>query len=232
MSQTTNTQPTTDLPLPFVFIQMALGNWVSQSIYAAAKLGIADLLKDGAKSCEELASATQTHERSLYRLLRALASVGIFAETEPGYFTLTLLANYLQSDVPDSLKAIAIMNGAEQYRSWGDLMYSLQTGESAFERLYGMNLFEYYAQNPEAAKIFNQAMTSLSALENASVVSDYDFSNIQTLVDVAGGHGKLLTDILKANPKIKGILFDQPSVIAGATSLIEEAGVSDRCELA
>jgi len=158
--------------------------------------------------------------------------VGVFAETDPGYFTLTPLANYLQSDVPDSLKAIAIMNGEEQYRSWGDLMYSLQTGESAFERLYGMNLFEYCAQNPEAAKILNQAMTSSSVLENASVVSDYDFSNIQTLVDVAGGHGKLLTDILKGHPKMKGILFDLPSVIAGATSLIEEAGVSDRCELA
>ena len=106
-------QPTTDLPLQAVFIQMVTGNWVSQSLYAAAKLGIADLLKDGAKSYEELANATATHARSLYRLLRTLASVGIFAETEPGYFTLTPLANYLQTDIPDSLKALAIINGEE-----------------------------------------------------------------------------------------------------------------------
>lgn len=223
------TQSATDLPLQVVLMQMATSNWVSQSLYAIAKLGIADLLKDGEKSYEELAQATQTHGRSLYRILRALASVGVFAETEAGYFKLTPLANYLRSDTSDSLKAMVIMNGEEQYRSWGDLMYSLQTGESAFERSYGMNIFEYYDKNPESAQIFDEAMTSYSVVENAGVISDYDFTGINTLIDVAGGRGKLLTDILNKYSQMKGVLFDLPSVIAGAKSSMS-AEFKQRCE--
>lgn len=224
------TQPPADLPLQVVFMQMATSNWVSQSLYAAAKLGIADLLKDGEKSCEELAQATQTDGRSLYRLLRALAGVGVFAETQKDYFTLTPLANYLRSDIPDSLRAMVVMNGEEQYRSWGDVMYSLQTGESAFEHLYKTNLFDYYDKNPEPAKIFNEAMTSYSVVEDVGVISDYDFTGIKTLVDVAGGRGKLLTDILKKYSEMKGVLFDLPSVIAGAKSSISDE-FKQRCEL-
>ncbi|WP_414570332.1 methyltransferase [Nostoc sp. CCY 9925] len=231
MSESTKTQLASDFCPEIVLLQMRYGSWIFQSIYAAAKLGIADLLKDGSRSSEDLASVTSTHEGSLYRLLRALASMGVFAETEPSFFTLTPLGNYLRSDVPDSLKARVIMNGEEQYRAWGEIMYSIQTGKSAFEHLYGMNLLDYYAQNPEAGKNFNQAMTSSSILQNPGIVLDYDFSDVQTLVDVGGGHGKLLTDILKAYPKMKGILFDQPEAIKGAKSLIEQAGILDRCQL-
>lgn len=231
MSQLTDTQAQADLPLPFVLMQMVTGYWVSQSIYAAAKLKIADFLKDDAKSYEELAKATNTHARSLYRLLRALASVGIFAETQTGYFALTPLADYLQSERQDSLNAIAILFGEEEYYSWKDIIYSLQTGNSAFEHLYGMNIFEYHAQNPERAKLFDQAMTSFSTLENAGVVLDYDFSGIETLVDVGGGNGKLISDILKVNPHMEGILLEQASVTEGAKYLIETAELSDRCKV-
>ena len=144
-------QAETDVPLPLVLTQMVTSYWVSRSIYAAAKLGIADLLKDGAKSYEELAKATETHARSLYRLLRALASVGIFAGTQPDYFALTPLADYLRSDNQDSFRAMVIFAG-ESYQAWENIIYSLQTGDSAFECLHGMNIFEYYAQNPEAGR--------------------------------------------------------------------------------
>ncbi len=231
MSQLETTQHPTSLPPQIVLMQMATSNWISQAVYVAAKLGIADLLKDGAKHCDELASLTKAHAPSLYRLLRALASLGVFAETDKGYFTLTSLAHYLRSDLPDSLRAMAIMNGEEHYQAWGELKQSVQTGKSAFEYLYGMQIFDYYAQNPESAAIFDQAMTSYSSTESAAVAESYDFSSIETLVDVAGGHGSLLTCILKANPSMNGILFDQTSVIEGAEPLLEVAGILSRCKL-
>jgi hypothetical protein len=231
MSQPIPSQSETDFSLKFAFMQMATSNWLSQSIYAAAKLGIADLLIDRAKNYEEIATATQCHPRSIYRLLRALASVGIFAETDIGYFTLTPLANYLQSDSPDSLRAMSVMNGEEQYRSWGDILYSLQTGNSTFENSYGMNVFKYFAQNPEQAKIFNQAMTSYSVVQNKGLILDYDFSGIKTLVDVGGGNGKLLSEVLRNHPEMKGILYDLPEVVASSQPLIAAAGLADRCQI-
>ncbi len=192
---------------------------------------IADLLKNGPLSCDKLASSTGTHARSLYRVMRALASVGVFAEKEQGDFTLTPLAACLMSDVPDSIRAAAIMLGEEHYRAWGDILHSIRTGTSSFEHLYGMGLFQYYAQNPEPAKIFQKAMTSVSAIDNTAVTLGYDFSNIQKLVDVGGGHGSLIASILKSNPNMKGVLFDQLSVIEGAKHLLDNQGVSSRCEL-
>jgi hypothetical protein len=197
----------------------------------AAKLGIADLLKDSPKSCSELATATGTNARSLYRVLRALASLGVFAETEPNHFTLTPLAACLKSDVPNSVRAFVIMLGEEHYRAWGEFMHSVQTGGSSFEHVYGMNVFEYYAQNPEPAKIFDESMTNFSVIESAAIASSYDFSSIQTLVDVAGGEGLLIASILKSNPTLKGILFDQPYVIERGKPFLAAEGVSERCQL-
>jgi len=213
-------------------MQMIMGYWVSQSIYAAAKLGIADHLASGEKSYKDLAVATDTNEQSLYRLLRALASVGIFAETPVGKFAMTPLSAFLQSDTPSSLRDVSIMMGdREHYGSWGNILHAVKTGESGFEQLFGMNVFEYYAQNPEPADIFDRAMTSFSSIENAAVSLDYDFSSIRTLVDVAGGHGSLLTSILQANPSMSGILFDVPDVIERAKAHMATSGVSDRCKL-
>lgn len=219
-------------PPQMVMMQMITGYWVSQSIYAAAKLGIADHLTNGEKSYTELAIATNTNEQSLYRLLRALASVGIFAETATGEFAMTPLAAFLQSDTSSSLRDVSIMMGdREHYGSWGNILHAVKTGDSGFEQLFGMNVFEYYAQNPSPAEIFDRAMTGFSTIENAGVSADYDFSSIRTLVDVAGGHGSLLTSILQANPGMTGILFDVPEVIERAKARISTSGVSDRCQL-
>lgn len=219
-------------PPQMIVMQMILGYWVSQSIYAAAKLGIADHFTGGEKSCTELAIATNTDEASLYRLLRALASVGIFTETAAGTFAMTPLAAFLQSDHPGSLRDVSIMMGdREHYNSWGNILHAVKTGSSGFEHLFGMNVFDYYAQNPEPANIFDRAMTSFSSIENAAVKTDYDFSSIRTLVDVAGGHGSLLTAILQANSGMSGILFDVPDVIERAKAHITTSGVSDRCQL-
>jgi hypothetical protein len=232
MPQPETNQPNQAMPPQLAVLQMASGYWVSQSIYVAAKLGIADLLKDSPKSCDELATATGTNAPSLYRVLRALASLGVFAETQPNHFTLTPLAACLQSDVPDSIRAYVIMRGEEQYRAWGEFMYSVQTGGSSFEHIYGMNLFEYLAQNPESAKIFDESMTNSSAIESAAIAASYDFSSIQTLVDVAGGQGLLIASILKSNPTLKGVLFDQPYVIERAKGFLEAEGLLERCQLA
>jgi hypothetical protein len=190
------------------------------------------LLKDSPKSCDELATATGTHAPSLYRVLRALASLGVFAETELNHFTLTPLAACLQSDVPDSFRAFVILLGEEHYRVWGDLLHGVQTGGRPFEHIYGMNLFEYLAQNPESAKIFDESMTNFSVFDSAAIAASYDFSFIQTLVDVAGGQGLLIASILKSNPTLKGVLFDQPYVIERAKRLLEAEGVLERCHLA
>src|SRR5262249_31630158 len=144
--------------------------WISQAIYVAAKLGIADLLRDGPRTWEELARDTSTDARSLYRVMRALASVGMFAETDGGRFALTPLAELLRADAPGSMRALAIMLGEESYRAWGELLYSVRTGEPAFERVLGAPRWEYLAQHPEASALFNQAMTGLFGRVHAAVV--------------------------------------------------------------
>ena len=229
--QEQKSQPPQNVPPEMAMMQMTSGYWISQSIYAAAKVGIPDLLKDGPKNYEELASSTGTDARALYRILRALAQVGVFAEAGEGCFALTPLSACLQSDIPGSVRAMAIMAGEEQYKAWGDILYSMRTGTSAFEHLYGMPVFQYYAQNPESGKTFNEAMTSGSAAAKAEVIKSYDFSNIRKLVDVGGGQGSFIAAILKANPTVQGVLFDQPSVVEGAKDVVEAEGVTDRCEI-
>lgn len=230
---TSNMSQFVESPLPqMTLLQMIMGNWVSQSIYAAAQLGIADYLKDGEKSYSELATLTNAHGQSLYRLLRALASVGIFAEVAPGKFAMTPLATFLRSDVPGSLRDFSIMMSDHgHYSSWGNILHAVQTGESGFKHLFGMNVFEYYAQNLEPAAIFDRAMTSLYSVENAAVSADYDFSFINSVVDVGGGQGSLLISILQAHPCMTGILFDMPDVIERAKLQIASSGVRDRCQL-
>ncbi len=212
-------------------LQMITGYWVSQCIYIAAKLGIADLLQNGEQHSDTLASATNTNKDAMYRLLRALASIGIFAQTQPYYFKLTSLATYLQSDVPHSLKAVSIMFAEEHYQAWGNLMYSMQTGKNAFENLYGTNIFEFYQNNHSSGKIFDQAMTDISVIENIAVLAAYDFSSMDKLVDVGGGNGRLLSSILQAYSAMTGVLFEQPDVIERAFDLVEKSGISDRLQL-
>ena len=213
-------------------LQIMTGFRVSRATYVAAKLGIADLLKDGAKSSDELAHLTNTHAPSLYRVMRALTSAGVFGQDEQGRFTLTPVAATLRSDVPNSLRALAIANlGEERYQAWGDLMHSVRTGEIAFNHAFGMGLWEYYAQHPEQAKLFDESMANIIAATNAAVLIAYPFSTIDTLVDVGGGNGSFIVSALRANPRMRGVLFDLPHVAEQARKRIADAGMAERCEI-
>lgn len=227
-----NLQNPKDMASSQALLQMITSSWISQTISVAAKLGIADLLKDGPKNSDELAKATGTHARSLYRVLRALASVGVFAEIEDGHFELTPLAASLVTGVPGSVRALAIMFGEEWHcQPWVNLLHSLKTANTAFEHVYGMKLFEYLEKNPEVAEIFNEAMTSTTATLSATVTDDYDFSGFGKIVEVGGGHGSLIAAILKANPRMQGVLFDLPHVVSGSKDLIEAEGLTKRCQI-
>ena len=207
--------------------QMITGYWISKSIYAAAKLGIADLLKDGSQSCEQIAATIGTNARSIHRLLRALACIGIFVEEKPGYFALTPLAACLQTEFPGSMRSVAIALVEEQFQAWGDFLYSIQTGKTAFEHVYGMPIFQYYMEHPEQFKIFDAAMSQTHGIKDRAVLASYDFSGIRQLVDVGGGKGGLITTILKAYPTLEGVLFDLPRVIAEQA---HESALSDRLQ--
>lgn len=219
-----------DLPPGMAMLSMITGFQLSQAICLAAKLGIADLLKDGPRTSHDLAQQTGTHARSLYRVLRALASRGIFAEDQEGRFGLTPLAETLQTDVPGSVRAMAMMTDMD-WQPWGELAYSVQTGKPASAHVYGLSLFEYLEQHPEDAEIFNKAMTGVTSQFTVAVANTYDFSTIKTLVDVGGGYGQLVGMLLKRNPHMRGILFDLPAVIAGADKLLIAYEVADRCQL-
>ncbi|MDJ0617543.1 MAG: methyltransferase [Calothrix sp. MO_192.B10] len=210
---------------------MITGAWISQAVYAAAKLEIADLIKDDVKGINELALATNTHAPYLYRLLRALSSVGIFTEIEPQKFALTEIGEYLRSDFPSSLRSLSIMLGDEwNWQSWGDIVQIIKTGKPALQHLYHVdNAFEYFQQNPVSGKIFNEAMTNSSKGIHSAIVEVYDFSNIANIVDVAGGCGGLIASILAKNQHMQGTLFDLPSVVYSAKTLLEKEGVADRC---
>jgi cyclopropane fatty-acyl-phospholipid synthase-like methyltransferase len=222
MLQLENTPNQTQAPQVALF-QMITGYWISKSIYVAAKLGIADLLKEGARSYEQLAQATATDARSLYRLLRALASVGIFTENEHGYFGLTPMGACLQSDSPGSMRSVAMALVDEHFQAWGDFLYSIQTGNTAFEHVYGMPIFDYYMQYPEQYKIFDAAMSETHGIKDKAIVESYDFSSVHKLVDIGAGKGGLIKTILNKYPHIQGVIFDQAPVVAN-TQLLAELG--------
>jgi hypothetical protein len=214
-----------------IMLHMIAGCWISQAIYVAAKLGIADLLQTGTKSCDVLAAATRTHPDALYRLLRTLSSLGVFSETQTRVFQLTPLAECLRTEAPDSLRAFAILLGEEEHwRAWGHTLHCVSTGQSAFEHVFGMSHFEYFAQHPETARLFNEGMTSRSGQENAAIISAYDFSNVPSVIDVGGGHGSLLASILRATANTKCVLFDLPHVVATARAAGWGTVQESRCE--
>jgi hypothetical protein len=156
-------------------------------------------------------------------LLRALASLGVFVELEDRHFQLTPLAECLCTNAPGSLRGFAIMlGGQEHWRAWGEIFYSVRTGQPAFDHVFGMNQFQYFADNPEAGRLFNEAMTSRSAQENDAIISAYDFSGFGTVVDVGGGLGTLLESILQATVNTLGVLFDMPHVIASARNTVAQ----------
>jgi SAM-dependent methyltransferase len=211
--------------------QMMVGAWITQGIYVAAELGIADLLTDDPLSIEELAKRAGAHPDSLYRVLRALASIGIFSEDAQRRFSLTPMAECLRSDSPDMQRAFAIMSGSEFYQTWGNLLHSARTGEQGFRKAYGATWFEYMTQHPDRHAIYDAAMTGVHGPETQPVLDAYDFSCFQTVTDVGGGNGSALAAILERHPRVEGILFDLPGVAERAWSSLATAGVSQRCQV-
>jgi hypothetical protein len=209
--------------------QMIVGCWTSRLIYVAAKLRLADRVADGPRSAEELAEAAGVAPRPLYRLLRSLASVGVFAQEADGRFQLNPLSEGLREGGPESLRAIALMIGEEQDRCWDDLLDTVRTGETAFDRLYGRPVFDYLGEHPGEAKIFDAAMTGFSGRAMQAMLDAYDLSGVGTLADVGGGLGTNLAAALNRYPGMRGLLFDQPHVIERARPRLEAAGVAERC---
>ena len=213
-------------------VDMTMNYWVSRAIYVAARLGIADLLADGDRSSEELAKSTQVHGPSLYRLLRALTNVGLFTEGTGKTFGLTPLGDTLRSNAPGATRSTVLAMGSDwQWLSWCELEHSIRTGKTGVEKAVGMGVFDYFAKNPEEAHHFNNAMIGIHGPETTAVAKAYDFSGIANLVDIGGGTGNLISAILRANPKLSGIIYDLPHVTADAKERIADMKLAERCEV-
>ncbi|OBI70538.1 hydroxyneurosporene methyltransferase [Mycobacterium sp. E796] len=213
--------------------ELVLAAWISQGITAVADLRVADALAAGPLPLDELATAVGADPDALGRLLRALITKGIFARRDDGRYELTSLAEQLRSDVPASMAAMARFVGSRQHREhWSLLTDAIRTGRSGVPALRGKDFFDYLGDEPEFAQIFNDAMTGLSGLSIGPVVDAYDFTRFGTIVDVAGGHGRLLAAILASAPSAQGVLYDLPEVIAGASALLRENDVAERVRLA
>lgn len=218
------------LPPNQALIQMAGGFNISQIIYVTAKIGLADLLKDEPKTLEELVVASGTSSSGLYRLLRALLALGILTQDANDKFNTTELGCYLRTNHPASVRAhILFLAGEVNWQSWGNFIHSVKTGESAFQHLFGMNLFEYTTYNPQFGEIFNNAMAGMTGNMVQELVTGYDFSPFKQVVDVGGGNGALLIALLKAYPSLHGTVFDLPGAANQAIHLLGEAGVNERC---
>ena len=214
------------MPPQFILARMMSGYAVSQLIYVAAKLGIPDLLEHGPVTIDKLADDTGTHQTSLLRMMRGLAAVGLFNESNGKSFELTPLGQFLRTDVPDSLAPMALFTH-DSYAAWGDLLHAVETGEPAFNHVFGMDRYQYLEQHPDAAVRFNAAMALLSSQLRRAVVATYDFSPFKTAVDVGGGQGGLLIEMLRANSSLRGILFDTDAV----AQAVAQAGVPERCQV-
>lgn len=215
---------------PVTLMPLITGYMASRVVHVAAQLGIADLLADGPKAADAIARETKTHAASLRRLLRALASMGLLAEIEPGRFSLTAMGAQLRSNVPGSMHNLALMFGGERaWRSWGELLHSVRTGESATRQVFGVGSFEYFAAHPEQAVIFNEAMAEITGMVTQAVISTYDFSQFRTIIDIGGGNGAMMAAVVGATPNVRGVVFDLPSGSAEASRRLADAQVDDRC---
>lgn len=231
MSDTTPAHPSEPIEPNEQLLRMISGAFMTNAIAVAAKLGISDLLSAGPKSAVELATVTRVHAPSLHRVLRYLASLGIYAETEDQKFELTPMAECLRGDHEKSLRDWAAIRGEEWVtRPHGAMLHSVQSGRPAFDQVFGMNAFEYFQKNPPASKAFDGAMRSITRQSAGAILDAYDFSGISSIADVGGGTGGLLIELLKAHPTMTGVLADAPHVIEGGRKTVEAAGLSDRCQ--
>jgi O-methyltransferase domain/Dimerisation domain len=213
-------------------LKMISGLHISRAVYVAAELGIADRLAGGPASAAELAAATQTHERSLYRVLRLLASLGVLAEQEPRTFRLTVLGDRLRTDVPASMRSWArLVDAVGGVRAFEPILHTVRTGEPGVDAAYGMGLFEFLERHPGHAASFDAAMSERTSAFAPSVAAACDFARVRTVADVGGGRGTLLAAVLRAHGHLRGILLEAPAVAAGARPVLQAAGVGDRCEV-
>jgi O-methyltransferase domain len=219
-------------PAHVQLINMARGSYVSMLVHAAAKFALADHLASGPKTAEELSGPTHTHAPSLYRLMRTLASLGVFTEDAQHRFRLTSLGEALRTDAPGSARAtILTIAGGAFWRALEHFPYSVETGKTGFEKAFGMPIFDYLGQHPEEAALFNETMIGIHGDEPDAVAAGYDFSDVGVLMDVGGGSGNLLTTVLARHPEPRGILFDLPHVVEDAKPLIQSRGLTDRVEI-
>jgi len=208
------------------------GYQVTQAIHAVVELGIPDLLAGGPRSSTDLAEATSANEDALYRVLRALAAINILDESGDRQFALTDMGELLRSDAPRSLQPWAVFIGrAPHWQAWSNLTHSVRTGENAFRFTHGVDVWEYRRQHLDDSKLFDASMTAQTRSADQAVVAAYDFGKFPVVADVGGGRGAMLAAVLSANPGVRGILFDQAHVVAGAPQLLDAAAVADRCEI-
>jgi orsellinic acid C2-O-methyltransferase len=203
---------------------------MSQAVSVAAELRIADFLASGRNDVDELARATDTHAPSLHRLLRALTSLELCIEREDGSFALGPMGSLLRTDAPDSLRSWVLWCGKYQWPVWGNLLYSVKTGESARKLSTGTDDFGHLERDSTAAAVFNDAMVELTRLIASEVVGAYDFAGMQRIVDVGGGHGALLAAVLEVHPDAHGVVYDLPHAIEGAKAYLARKGLAERCE--
>jgi hypothetical protein len=222
-----------EVPPPHAqLVQMAMGHWISRLVYVAAKLDLAGLLADGPKRADELAGPTGTDAGALYRVMRSLATLGILSENDSRQFSLTPLGEALKSDAPGAARSSVLTIASDWwFRGFGELMYSLQTGQSGFEKALGEPIFDFLAHNPADASLFTETMIGFHGAEPPAVASAYDFSEVGTLADLGGASGHLLTTILQQHPGTRGILFDLPHVVRDAPALIGARGLTDRVQI-
>lgn len=216
-------------PPPVVMMDLILAGWTSQAIAAAAELGIADALAAGPFTADDLARKVGADPDAVNRLMRALIGRGVFRRHRNGTYALNALADTLRTDAPASVAGAARFYGSPQHRAhWSMLAESIRTGRASFPVVYGKGFFDYLGDDPELAKLFNDAMTSVSELADHSVVAAHDFDAYPTIVDVGGGHGRLLAAILAAAPNARGVVYDLPDVVAGVAPLMDKLGVAER----
>ena len=221
-----------ELPPPAQMLQIITGYWISQAVGTAARLGVSDQLADGPRKSSEVAEAVGADPLNLFRLMRMLASIGVFTMDQQERFGLTPLGDTLRSGVPGSVRDFAVAETTPgHWLPWGKMYEAIKTGKPMCQPTLGMELFDWYSKNPEEGEYFNGAMGNLSAAVSAEVTRVYDFSRVQKVVDVGGSHGILLAAILKANPHARGILFDLPHVTATARESLNSQGIGERCEV-
>lgn len=212
--------------------ELVTGYWAAQAVSVAARLGLADLLEAGPRTTDELAGQTGTDPGSLFRLLRALTSIGVFRQADDGRFELTALGRYLCADCPGSLRDYAVFFGGErQWRAWGDLAHSIRTGETAYDHAHGVGLYEYLGHDADAEEVFDRAMAGSVAHTASAVAKAYDFSRFERLVDVGGGDGSLMAEVLRAHPGLHGVIIEQAGAAGRAQTRIRQEGLEQRCEV-